>query len=525
MSTTPHEGVDRDAADLAGFGYRQELKRDLNTFSSFAIAFSYISPATGIFTLYYLALTIGGLMFWTWPVVAVGQLFVALNFAELSSHYPIAGSVYQWTKYVAGRGYAWITGWIYLFAGIITVAAVCATLPLALIPLFNGIGIDIENTVSNARWIAIVTLVIITVLNIYGVRLVSIVNNTGVLFEILGLVVFAIILAVAHNEQGLDVIFDSAGQTVNASSFLVAMFMSLFVIYGFDTAGTLAEETKNPRAEAPKAVLGSILGALVVGAVFLWGTLMAIPDLQGAAEGLATFPSNVISDAFGAESAFATLYLFVLSAAIFVCCMAIMTSTIRLAFGMARDDQLPVSKLLAKVSPSLHTPIGSCVAVGLFSAIPFIQFAGATTVAVSATAMIYLSYLLGNLAIFRARQRGWPKAAAPFKLGRWAKPINALAILWGAGMLVNFLWPSPGDSAFSDAATLRILTNPSAVQTDYLVEGEQFVDFGIDFLNQIPVIELIMVVVILIGAIYYFAVQAKKPYVPVVPPGEEVPAR
>jgi hypothetical protein len=92
-------------------------------------------------------------------------------------------------------------------------------------------------------------------------------------------------------------------------------------------------------------------------------------------------------------------------------------------------------------------------------------------------------------------------------------------------MLVNFLWPSPGDSAFSDAATLRILTNPSAVQTDYLVEGEQFVDFGIDFLNQIPVIELIMVVVILIGAIYYFAVQAKKPYVPVVPPGEEVPAR
>lgn len=235
MSTTPHEGVDRDAADLAGFGYRQELKRELNTFSSFAIAFSYISPATGIFTLYYLALTIGGLMFWTWPVVAVGQLFVALNFAELSSHYPIAGSVYQWTKYVAGRGYAWITGWIYLFAGIITVAAVCATLPLALIPLFNGIGIDIENTIPNARWIAIVTLVIITVLNIYGVRLVSIVNNTGVLFEILGLVVFAIILGVAHNEQGLDVIFDSAGQTVNASSFLVAMFMSLFVIYGFDT--------------------------------------------------------------------------------------------------------------------------------------------------------------------------------------------------------------------------------------------------------------------------------------------------
>src|SRR5205809_1541961 len=97
----------RDEADLERFGYKQELKRTLGVFSSFAVAFSYISPSTGIFTLYYLALTIGGAMFWTWPVVALGQLMVALNFAELSSHYPIAGSVFQWTKYLAGRTHAW----------------------------------------------------------------------------------------------------------------------------------------------------------------------------------------------------------------------------------------------------------------------------------------------------------------------------------------------------------------------------------------------------------------------------------
>lgn len=525
MTDTQHEGAARDAADLAKFGYRQELKRDLNTFSSFAIAFSYISPATGIFTLYYLALTIGGIMFWTWPVVFLGQLFVALTFAEMSSHFPLAGSVYQWTKYVSGRGYAWITGWLYLFAGVITVAAVCATLPLALIPFLNAIGVNIENNISNQRWIAIVALILITVLNIYGIRLVSIVNNTGVLFEILGLVVLAIILAVVHNEQGIGVIFDSAGQTVNVSTFLVAMFMSLFVVYGFDTAGTLAEETRNPRAEAPKAILGSLLGAFVIGAIFLWGTLMAIPDLQGAAESLTTFPSTVISDAFGADSAFTAIYLFVLSAAIFICCMAILTSTIRLAFGMARDDQLPISKSLANVSPRWHTPVGSCVAIGLLSAIPFLQFTGPTVIAVAATAMIYLSYLLGNVGIFRARLRGWPTAAAPFKLGRFAKPVNVIAILWGAGMLVNFLWTSPGDSALSEDATLRVISNPSAIQTDYFVAGEQLVDFKIDFLNQIPVIELLMGVVLLVGGIYYFAAQARKPFVPVVPPGEEVPTR
>src|SRR5438876_12195866 len=127
-----------DARDLAGFGYKQELKRVLGIYSSFAVAFSYISPSTGIFTLYALGLATGGaFFFWTWPIVALGQLIVALNFAEVSSHFPVAGSVYQWTKYLAGRGYAWFTGWFYLVAGILTVASVCATLPLALIPALN----------------------------------------------------------------------------------------------------------------------------------------------------------------------------------------------------------------------------------------------------------------------------------------------------------------------------------------------------------------------------------------------------
>ena len=72
-----------------------------------------------------------------------------------------------------------------------------------------------------------------------------------------------------------------------------------------------------------------------------------------------------------------TLYLLVVSAAIFVCCMSILTATIRLAFGMARDDQLPFSKSMAKVSPRLHMPIATCIIVGALAAVPFIQFVGA----------------------------------------------------------------------------------------------------------------------------------------------------
>ena len=126
---TPRE-ASRDEADLARFGYKQELRRSLGVFSSFAVAFSYISPSTGIFTLFFLGLTtIGGVFIWSWPIVALGQFIVALGFAELSSHYPVAGSVFQWTKYLSNKTYSWFAGWIYLFAGILTVTSVCVTLP------------------------------------------------------------------------------------------------------------------------------------------------------------------------------------------------------------------------------------------------------------------------------------------------------------------------------------------------------------------------------------------------------------
>jgi urea carboxylase system permease len=529
------EQAAKDAADLEKFGYKQELNRGLGTFSSFAVAFSYISPSTGIFTLFGVGMAaLGAALFWTWPVVALMQFIVALNFAELSSHFPVAGSVYQWTKYLSGRTYAWFTGWFYLIAGILTVASVCATLPIALLPMLNTMLDTSFNTnlgSADQAIVAVITLIFITVLNIYGVRLVAIVNNTGVVFEILGMVVFAIILAIAYDNQGVGVIVDSDATgnifefpaPVSLSFFLVGMFMSLYVIYGFDTASTLAEETRNPRQEAPKAVLGAVAGAFVIGAIFLWGLLIAVPNMADAVAAFAG-PALIIEEVL--SDALTVIYLLVVVAAIFVCCMSILTATIRLAFGMARDNQLPFSKTMSKVNPRLHTPVATCVIIGALAAIPFIQFSGPTVIAVGATASIYLSYLLGNLAVMRARMRGWPRSKAPFSLGGWGKVVNVIAIVWGLAMLLNFLTPASVDSAFdpnaSGANYLRIFANPKAVQTDWYVEGDQLVDFKIGFLNEIPIIWLVFSVVLIVGAIYFVAVQRKKPYEAVVPPDEDL---
>jgi amino acid transporter len=503
-SEATHSGHERDSADLARFGYKQELKRSLGMFSSFAVAFSYISPSTGIFTLFALGLTtLGGVFIWTWPVVALGQFIVALNFAEVSSHYPVAGSVFQWTKYLAGRTYSWFSGWIYLFAGILTVTAVVATLPLALIPALYGLGWHLSSSLHTEEVVALITLVVITVLNIYGVRLVALINNTGVLFEILGMFVFAIVLLAFHNHQGFHVVTNSGGFHVGPSSFLAAMFMSLFVIYGFDTASTLAEETRDPRRNAPKAVLYSVIGAFVIGGVFLLASLMAIPNLHAAITGnggLGWSPANIIQANF--PSGFATLYLFVVSAAIFVCCLSIMAATIRLCFGMARDRQLPWSRPLSRVAPSLHTPVWACITVAVLAAVPFLRYSGAGIVAIAATGMIYLSYFLGNLVIMRARMRGWPKVRAPFRLGRWGVVVNTVALLYGGAMLVNFAWP-------------RVASNPKPNQTAGALS------LGLSFLNRIPILWTVVVGITLIGLIYYLAAGRRQPFSPVIPPAEE----
>jgi amino acid transporter len=496
-------GQERDSADLARFGYKQELKRSLGLFSSFAVAFSYISPSTGIFTLFALGLTtLGGVFIWTWPVVALGQFIVALNFAEVSSHYPVAGSVFQWTKFMASRSYSWFTGWIYLFAGILTVAAVVATLPLALIPALNGLGWHSLNagSLNTQLVVALITLVVITILNIYGVRLVALINNTGVVFEILGMFVFAIVLMAFHNHQGFHVVTNNAGFRVEPASFLAAMFMSLFVIYGFDTASTLSEETKDPRRAAPKAVLYSVIGAFIIGGVFLLGALVAIPNLKTATSGLGWSPASVIEANF--STGFATLYLFVVSAAIFVCCLSILAATIRLCFGMSRDNQLPGSKFLSRVSPSLHTPVWSCVAVAAIAAIPFYQYSGVAIIAIAATGMIYLSYFLGNIVIMRARVRGWPRTRAPFRLGRWGLLVNVVALLYGGAMLVNFAWP-------------RLASNPKPNQEGGLLK--------LNFLDGIPILWTVVVFIALVGAIYYLAVGRTKAFAPVTAPPDDDP--
>ena len=443
-----------DAADLEGFGYSQRLHRKLGGFSSFAAGFSYISILTGMFQLFGLGYGFGGpSILWAWVFVLLGQFCVALCFAELGARFPIAGSVYQWSKRVGGRGVSWMAGWTMLVGSIVTVAAVSIALQIVLPQVWSGFQV-FEDDTANAVLLGSTLIVLTTIVNILGVGAISRINNVGVAAELIG-VVLIIVLLFANATRGLDVVTTTQGagpglpgyETLGYfAALLLAAIMPAYVMYGFDTACSLAEETRDPRKRTPWAVLHALGAAGLAGLLLLLGALLAAPTLGITELGEGGLPL-VLQAALG--TTIGKILLVDVAIAICVCTLAIHTASIRIAFAMARDNRLPLGHHLAHVSdrsmsPTLPAVVSGAVAIGLLLVNVGSQqiFLVITSVAI---VIVYLAYLMVTAPLLRQRLHGWPQDQGRgdlFFLGRrGGLLINTLAVAYGAFMVVNLIWP------------------------------------------------------------------------------------
>jgi urea carboxylase system permease len=469
----------RDDQDLARQGYRQELHRALGSFSAFAAGFSYLSILTGVFQNFHLGYRNGGpAFFWTWPILLGGQFCVALCFAELSAHYPLCGGVYQWAKRVGSRGVGWFAGWVYLASLIVTLAAVAlalqTTLPQVLRqaqlvgdPAGKRKAVEAEDTsteqkeaaeasanADEARNAVVLGLLLIAfsmVINSVGVAVLARINNAGVFTELIGSLVLIVLLA-WFAVRGPGVVLDSQGHGEGLGylpAFLASGIVAAYVLYGFDTAGNLAEETAEPRRRAPWAILQALAAAGVMGGLLLLFALMAAPapeakELSSESDGLPWLVKTVLGERLG------VVFLVDVVFAITVCTLAVHTGAARMLFAMARDDGLPGSAALARVAPNARVPLRATLLTGaaalvLLGVNAFNQEVVTAIVAVSIV-WANVAYLLVMVPLLVARLRGWPRqggsgVAGVFALGRWGLPLNVLAVLTGLATAVNIGWP------------------------------------------------------------------------------------
>src|SRR6516165_2405599 len=318
-----------DQQDLARFGYKQELDRSLGQFSSFAAGFSYISILTGMFQTFHMGFGAGGpAFFWSWPIVLAGQLLVALCFAELAAHYPLSGSVYQWSKQIGHRAVGWLAGWIFLACLIVTLAAVALALQVTLPQIhscFQFIG-DCSNAADkgkNAVLLGCILIAFSTTINGIGVGLLAKMNNLGVFTELIGVALLIVLLG-AHAVRGPEVVLITQGHGDGQCGgylgpFLLAMTLTAsYVLYGYDTAGSLAEETHDPRRKAPWAILQALIAAAVAGGLLLLTALMATANINSPMLGMEEggLPM-VVKQTLGEE--LGTVFLIAVIVAITVC--------------------------------------------------------------------------------------------------------------------------------------------------------------------------------------------------------------
>lgn len=435
-----------DDRDLARAGYVPQFRRRLGGFAAFAAGFSYLSILTGITQNFHLGYREAGPAFFgTWPVVFAGQLGLALCFADLARRHPFCGGVYAWATRAGSPAVGWLIGWVYLASLVVTLAAVALAWQVTLPALWPGFQV-LDQPAPNATLLGVVLIALSTFVNVHGTRWLARVMAVGVVVELVAAVVLIALLG-WHAVRGPGVVFEVRGGSADgfgtAGPFLAAAVMAAYVMYGFDTAGTLSEETVDPRRRAPRAILQALVAAAVLGALLLVGALMSAPDLadpllSDGAGGLPYLIKTVLGETLG------TVFVGAAALAVFICTLAVHAATSRILFAVARDRAIPFASLLGRVHPEHRTPHVAAVVVGVLACalLLFNMNSEQLMTALVCVSIVWtnLAYLLTTGSLLVGRLRGRLPAGESY-LGRWGVPVNALAVVWGVVLIVNVGWP------------------------------------------------------------------------------------
>jgi amino acid transporter len=490
---TKEEQIQQDVHDLHGLGYAQELFRTMGGFSNFAISFSIISILTGAVILYDYGLAWAGTaaVVIGWPLVTIFVLPIAASMAELASAYPTAGGLYYWASKMKNKNWGWWTAWFNLIGQFAIVAgidyAAAGFLNATIVDkIFGGAfnTVEVIPGVLNGQLVTMGVIMLIQLaLNIAGINLVALLNQVSVWWHmvIVAAVVVLVLVTGKPDQSGLQLgaiqPLDAVGSWNNDLGFvnlqygaattyplILAFFFSLlqanWTYTGYDASAHVAEETIGARMSSAWGVFLSVAVSAVVGYIFLMVLSTHLPDLK------TLFPNPLPNDLtnasqyyFGGGVAVISILDYnlgkigdVLAAGIAIamwfCGLSSVSAAGRMLFAFSRDDGVPGSGWLKKVSHRYRTPAnaltGIVVVSWLFTVATFIVGTGTAIVIVTAISTIFLYAAYGLCIYLGARTEEW-KTHRVWSLGRWSKPTAAVAVFWIIVLMVLFSFPTSGN--------------------------------------------------------------------------------
>ena len=429
-----------DSAHLSALGYESNYHRSMSVWSALALGFTYLSPLVAIYALFGLGLaTAGPAAIWWIIIVGAGQLLVALVMGEVVSQFPIAGGIYPWMRRLAGKKTAWMTAWVYVWAMLVTIMSV-AEFGAPFLAQVIGLG-EIDAGTNLALTLGLLVLALL--LNMGGTKTLARIAKIGLAAELIGVVGMGLFLLIFHRHNDVSVFFTLfQGDVTNwGPIFMGAALVGLFMFYGFEACGDVAEEVTDAAREVPKAMYLTIFVGGISALFSFSGYVLAAPDLEALAASATPIP-DVLTATIGEGGMRAFLVIAVM--AFISCVLSLQAAASRLLHSFARDEMLPASGWLSKISDRSKVPTNALLVASIIPMIlsVVVYFNAETLVPITdfAVAGIYIAFQSVVLAALWQRMKGW-KPAGPWNLGSFGLIVNIGALAYGIFALYQLIVP------------------------------------------------------------------------------------
>lgn len=403
--------------------YRAQLSRSLSFRENILVTLSAITPASSLFVIGPAVISgIGGAAVTAYAIAGLIGITVALCYAELSSAYPITGGEYAFVARTIGKASGFALFVQTLVSGVLVTAVIAAGAGTYLAVLWPNL---------NATTVGVVTIVATSVVGCFHIRLNAWVTGAFLILEVLALAALAA-LGFLNISQPISTLWTPTtigdeGLLVAASAGLVISYTAtaLFSYNGYGTAVYFAEETHHATKTIGRAILWSLLIAVLVQLVPLIAVVLGAPnmaDLVGSEDPMSYFlqarGGTVINDLVSLGVAIAVIN------AVLACTL----QNARLVYCSARDRSWPniINGPLGQIDKRTKTPVVATLVVGAAAAaclatVPF------DTLLIITGAGVLITYMFVALSALIGRINGRTDRAF-FKMPLWpAIPLIMLA--------------------------------------------------------------------------------------------------